>query len=242
MERLYIYLDKIDSTNAYASKWLAKNKPSQQICIYSQHQYAGKGQFGRKWTAESGKSLTFSLIVPFKNVPVQQQILINMKIASDICAFLRKSFDTDFSIKWPNDIYFEKKKIGGLLIQNLLSGKFINQTIIGLGLNINQEDFSNDLPNPVSLYQITGKKNSIHELMYDLLEHISLTDIVKQEKEILDNYNEVLFQKGKEQTFASQGYFFSAKVKGVNTRGELVLERGGRNTNYSYGELTWNIK
>jgi len=164
------YLERINSTNAFANNLLAKSNPIEGTVIYTDDQYAGRGQIGSKWESHVGKNIIMSVILLPKFLPVQDQFKLNQVVALAIYDLL-KTFEVKsgrLSIKWPNDIYIGKKKIGGVLIENKLKGTSLSATVIGIGLNINQNQFPSDVPNPTSLCLETGQEHSLEHLLEDL--------------------------------------------------------------------------
>lgn len=164
------YLERIDSTNAFANNLLAKSNPIEGTVIYTDDQYAGRGQIGSKWESHIGKNIIMSVILFPKFLPIQNQFLLNQVVALAIYDLLKpfKFKSGHLAIKWPNDIYIGTKKIGGVLIENKLRGTSINATIIGIGLNINQREFAKDLPNPTALYLETGEEHALDVLLEGL--------------------------------------------------------------------------
>lgn len=165
----YIYLEQIQSTNTYL-KGVAESL-TQDTVAYTHCQTAGRGQKGNSWEAEPGKNLTFSLLLKNPAVPVAKQFLLSEATSVAICLELSE-FADGFSIKWPNDIYWRDRKICGILIENSLSQSGIDYSVIGVGLNVNQEVFISDAPNPVSLKNITDADYDLEELLRTVCERI----------------------------------------------------------------------
>ena len=123
------------------------------MVVWAEYQTAGRGCGTNQWESERGKNLTFSILIHPKDLPATQQFHISMAISLAICEALEQ-YIGDVSIKWPNDIYWRNGKIGGILIENTLKGSIIMESIIGVGLNVNQRIFKSNAPNPVSMWQI----------------------------------------------------------------------------------------
>lgn len=124
--------------------------------VIADFQTAGKGQVGNSWESEAGKNLMFSILLYPDFLPANRQFLISQIASLSVKETLEKYTDS-VTVKWPNDIYWKDRKICGMLIENDLSGQHLYCSVVGIGLNINQEIFRSDAPNPVSLTQITGK-------------------------------------------------------------------------------------
>lgn len=157
-----IHLPETDSTNS----WLARNLSDfeETVMVSTSGQTAGRGQRGNSWEAEPGANLLFSVLWRPENFPAISQFSISQAVALAIVDALHKVAAIDAKVKWPNDIYVGEKKISGILIENALSGRLLTRTIIGAGINVNQEEFLSDAPNPVSIFNITGEKTDIEEL------------------------------------------------------------------------------
>ena len=154
MDWKIIHIDETDSTNHWLkSHQLIANSP-EPTAIWADYQTAGRGCGTNTWESERGKNLLFSMLIHPENLPANKQFQISMAISLAIVDALGQLVG-DLSIKWPNDIYWRNGKIGGILIENTLKGNLIKESIIGVGLNVNQREFHSDAPNPVSLWQIT---------------------------------------------------------------------------------------
>ena len=164
-----IKLDSVDSTNS----WVIQNEeelPSPSL-VYCVNQTAGRGQRGNSWESEPGKNVTASLIFHPENFPACQQFFILEAVALALTDFLREE-GVDAKVKWPNDIYVGDKKIGGTLVEHYVTGKNITRTVAGFGLNLNQEKFYSDAPNPVSLTMLTGKVYDIDSVVKKISEFL----------------------------------------------------------------------
>ena len=149
MDFRIIHIEETDSTN----RWLKENGEGNMVVV-ADYQTAGKGCGTNSWESERGKNLTFSMLIHPENIPASRQFRITEIISVAICEVLEQ-YIGDVSIKWPNDIYWRNGKLGGILIENALTGNQIRDCIIGVGLNVNQRRFLSGAPNPVSLWQIS---------------------------------------------------------------------------------------
>ena len=162
-------LESVEST----STWLRTHRadaPNGTVVV-TDCQTAGRGQRGNSWEAEPGKNLTFSILTrPHTPVPAAEQYALSEAVATAIVDTL-DNLVPDFSlleIKWPNDIYYGNRKLAGILIENSLTGASVTRSIVGVGININQDIFTSDAPNPVSLKQITGNTYPLEPLLEDI--------------------------------------------------------------------------
>ncbi|MCE5331970.1 MAG: biotin--[acetyl-CoA-carboxylase] ligase, partial [Bacteroidales bacterium] len=147
-----------------------------------------------------------------------------------------------FSIKWPNDIYWNDKKIGGILIENSLQSGKIKWTVIGVGLNINQKTFISDAPNPVSLCQITGKRIALKPILNDICNNIGNLYILMDYAEIRKGYAESLYRKEGFHLFRAEGETFEAKIDKIYPDGKLELEtKAGEKRGFYFKEVEYVI-
>lgn len=236
-------LDSCSSTNLYAKDLIAKSKPLDGTIIITDKQTAGRGQFGNVWQSEIGKNLTFSIII-YPKISVNQQFYLS-KIASIACVkAFKKLTNLDFQIKWPNDIYYKNRKTGGLLIENQVSGQQISSSVVGMGLNINQENFEN-LPNASSLYNLTKylfNKKKVLEVLLKELDVLYLKLLQGKFQEITDEY--LSFLKDYKQFFAFEhlGLKKTGKFIGVRNEGQIEVLVDNNVELFSFKEITWLIK
>lgn len=166
MEWEIIHIDETDSTN----NWLRNRTEAQTSCVVvADFQTSGRGQGSNKWESERGQNLLCSILLHPKDIPANKQFLISIAMANSIAKVVSK-YVKNVSVKWPNDIYVGDRKICGILIENRLQGDVIKDSILGVGLNVNQLRFVSDAPNPISLANLTGKSFDRDELLKQLLE------------------------------------------------------------------------
>ena len=170
MPRL-IRLREVNSTNAYIQSLSRDERLPEGSVVWADFQTAGRGQIGNVWESENGKNLTFSIVFYPSFLLAKHQFLIS-QIASLSVKETLDEFISGITVKWPNDVYWNDKKICGMLIENDLAGQYIYSSVIGIGININQAVFRGDAPNPVSLYQILGREVDIVDFLHRFLGHI----------------------------------------------------------------------
>ena len=160
--------DILPSTNVYATQLMAKKDVIEGTVIVVKYQTAGKGQGSHTWDSDSNKNLLFSIILYPDTVLPEEQIFITMAVSLGVCDFLNSFFEGS-QIKAPNDIYYNNHKIAGILIENTIVDGIINSCVVGIGLNVNQTSFHSDLPNPISIANITGKEQNTDDCLNKLL-------------------------------------------------------------------------
>ena len=234
-----IHIDETDSTN----RWLAEHRTEGQnpCVVVADYQTAGRGCGTNKWESERGKNLLFSMLIHPTEIPVNKQFVVSMAVANSIAAVVAKYVTSQaVSVKWPNDIYVGDKKICGILIENRLQGGVIKDSIIGVGLNVNQLCFVSDAPNPVSMANITGRQFDREQLLQELLEAF------QQEWADLEGVRERYLQ----QLYRRKGFFryrdaygeCTAEIVTVEADGHLVLQDvDGRTNRYAFKEIQFVI-
>jgi BirA family transcriptional regulator, biotin operon repressor / biotin---[acetyl-CoA-carboxylase] ligase len=240
----FIFLTEVESTNNYANHLVLSKAAEHGTVVLAQHQKMGKGQQGNSWESEFGKNLLMSIILFPDFLPATKQFYLS-KIASLALANFVKSEKAEVSIKWPNDIYVGNSKLAGILIENSIKANHLDSSIIGIGLNLNQERFVSDAPNPVSLKQITGKDYKIEEVALKIWELLSFWFEKLQSRsfsEIDLIYFNQLFRANEWALFAKQGIQFEARITGIGDFGQLILEeRSGVSSEYMFKEVEFVI-
>ncbi len=240
-----VTLPSIDSTNSYAAQLLLQSKNIKEGTIaYTYDQKAGRGLGQNTWESEKGKNLTFSIILLPYFLPIQHHYMLSKVISLGLFEYASSKL-TDIKIKWPNDIYYKDKKLAGILIENSIKGSTINYSVAGIGLNLNQEQFFSNAPNPVSLKQITGKNYSIEEELVSVRQHIKKYYQKLQSgfmSEINHQYIESLYRFNKFYNFRWNNRIFYAKITGVNEYGHLqILTSENETKEFEFKEIEFLI-
>lgn len=223
-----IKLNAIDSTNTYLKGLSKKEVLVDGIIVVAEKQVRGRGQMGTIWQSKVGQSLTFSIFKRFSHLTIQYQSYINFAVSLGIKEALTLLKVPNVSIKWPNDIMADNKKLCGVLIENQIeaSGK-VSSSVIGVGLNVNETSFKN-LPQAGSMYLSSGNLFDLNEVLQKISEEIflKLKQIDSGNVSLLKSkYEEFLFQKNKVSTFETpSGKKFNGVIMGVTESGELLLD------------------
>lgn len=233
-------LDTTDSTNNYAMTLIDADKAQHGLTITARAQSAGKGQRGRQWVAEEGKSLLMSLIAK-PGYRLDEQFLFSAAAAGAIVAALEALYEHwSVQVKWPNDVIVNDKKAGGILIENVLRGSQWNYAVIGLGLNVQQESFPPELPYATSLRLASGLSFPVEELVPVLREAILEGIEPRSAETVMDFYNRRLFRRGLPQQFSEGTRSWNALVEGVLPDGRLqVVRDDGHREAYVHGMVNW---
>jgi BirA family biotin operon repressor/biotin-[acetyl-CoA-carboxylase] ligase len=235
-----IELNSITSTNNYANMLLSKNQSIDKTAIVAWSQTQGRGMGENTWESEDFKNLTASFIISAKWLKAENQFYLSRVVCLAIVDFF-KNYGIETLIKWPNDIYACNKKIGGILIENTIVENKIVSSVIGIGLNINQEAFTSNAPGAVSLKKITGNEVDLKEALnflinfFDVrLEHLK----DKKYKEIENEYLRKIYWFEQWHDFEASGKIFKGCIKGTANTGELmVLQPDGNIENFMFKEI-----
>lgn len=256
----FIELQSVDSTNNYARGLIhAADLPDRQdlarhgMAIFSHEQTAGKGQRGRVWTSEKGMNIALSILINPEPLLPGQQFRLSACTAVALHDFFMKYTADGVTIKWPNDLYWQDRKAGGILIESVIRRRkqelsTWDWAIIGIGININQTVFPDNLPNPVSLKQITGKNFEPVELAKELCQTLQFYFhelMTAGFENIYEKYNQCLYKAGKKVRLKKGSRSFEVMIKAVSREGKLVTAHpGGENpllTDFDFGEAEWLI-
>jgi BirA family transcriptional regulator, biotin operon repressor / biotin---[acetyl-CoA-carboxylase] ligase len=221
-----IYLDEVSSTNNYASSILSAGNVIEGTVILTFRQTGGRGHGKNVWESENNKNLTFSLILFPRFLDASRQFLVSQVVSLGLADFL-KSKTTGVAIKWPNDLLIHNKKTAGLLIENTIFGNLVNASVIGIGMNMNQVNFPDYLPNATSLSISTGKEYPLEESLNELIAEIfKWYGLLKRNEvgTIRENYLKNLFRIEEKSLFRSEDRVFEASIMGIDEYGQLLLE------------------
>lgn len=234
----YIKLDEVDSTNNYVSRRLSQlNLP---VCVSTDYQTAGKGQGNNTWHSEKSRNLLFSYAFSPEGLTPGDSFYIS-RIASLAIKDFYSEYFQGVKIKWPNDILYEHTKIAGILIENRFYGNSIDKSIIGMGLNINQEEFPVFSPAAGSIRSLTGKTPDLNKALSGVLEKLEYwIDILNNHdfSFIVKEYNRHLFRLMEDAVYKAGDEFFEARLSGVEDDGRLILlTPSGQTHKYAFKEV-----
>ena len=220
------YIDEVISTNHYLAHLPNNDNLPEGFMVITDFQTKGRGQAENLWESEAGLNILCSAWFSFENLEPVRQFYIS-KAAAIACKEHLGFLGSSVTLKWPNDIYVGDQKAGGILIENSIVGNSITNTIVGIGLNVNQTEFSDALPNPVSLKMITGETYNLQSLVKELqLCLIHWFNILQDRQfELIDEaYSESLYRKKGKWPFRVGDSVFEAEIKEVLPSGQLVLK------------------
>ena len=233
------FIRSVDSTNNYAIAALHEALAKHGDAFLAGYQTAGKGQRGRQWLAKPNENLLFSIVVEPKLL-ITQQFLLSMAVAIACRNLLNRYAQDNISIKWPNDIYWNDRKAGGILIENIITDGNWRYAVIGIGINLNQVSFEHTSNKPVSLRQITGKPFGIRAIARELsgLLEKELNALYQDPEATVRTYNSYLFKLNESVTLKKDNISSTYHIKGVNKWGELLAVSSVENQ-FRIGEVEW---
>ncbi len=220
--------EQIDSTNTKALELIQKGQARTPTVIIADKQLAGRGHALNTWESEEGKNLTMSIIVRPHFIKPQEQFLLTQIISLSLIKLVSNFVKSHpIHIKWPNDIYIGDSKVAGILIQNTIKGALLDYSVLGIGLNINQEEFVSDAPNPVSLIHYCDNVLDIAALRTQLLNTFGYYYEAAQSASMRQRFND-MYMQGLYRYQELAGYkageeVFKASILGVDAYGQLIL-------------------
>ncbi|RHR82427.1 biotin--[acetyl-CoA-carboxylase] ligase [Odoribacter sp. AF15-53] len=231
--------DELSSTNTEAER-VGWGQLEDKMVILTYRQTRGRGQVGNHWECEPGKNISMTVVLRPEGLPAGWQFAVSMVIALGACDFVSR-YVKNCTVKWPNDIYVGDRKISGILIEHLIMGPYVGGSLCGIGVNINQEQFLSDAPNPVSLFQLTGEEIPLSRALEELLacigkRYASILDYEGLERDFL----KVLYRGEGRYYWEDERGVFEASIRGINEYGQLVLEDvAGRERVYGFKEVKY---
>ncbi|MCU0421167.1 MAG: biotin--[acetyl-CoA-carboxylase] ligase [Bacteroidia bacterium] len=234
-----IEVDEVSSSNTLLREWLSNHNVPEGTVILAGYQRHGKGQADTQWESEPFNNLLCSILLTPRFLDIQQQVYLNMAV----CVALHEtvsSFVGNAEIKWPNDIYIDKQKVSGILLENSIQSNQIQSCIVGIGLNVNQCQFLSEKATSLKLHTNTSMevKQVLEVLLNNLQKWYSALSL-KQFESISSYYHKQLSGLNQNLKFSSSGKIFMAIVKGVDEFGRLLLEQDGVIQAYQVKQVEW---
>ena len=223
--RQHLFLPVCTSTNAVAQELLNKNEATEGFVIIAGNQTAGRGQRGNSWEAAAGLNLMLSVILKPTFLVASDQFFLSMAVSLAVSDFLKRFLPAGVVLKWPNDLYFQEEKLGGILIENSISGANIQNSIVGIGINVNQVFFQNS--RAVSMKLISGHTFELQTLAETLLECLEKRYLELQKNsrsQMKQEYWSQLLGLNEYRFFEVNGEKISGKITGTDDFGRLLVE------------------
>jgi BirA family biotin operon repressor/biotin-[acetyl-CoA-carboxylase] ligase len=238
---LFNILASVDSTNNYAMGQIHSGNAAHGDAWFAVEQTKGKGRRGKAWEADKGKNIMLSIVADVSFLQLYEQFQLSAAVALGCYDFYKIFDNIHTKIKWPNDLFWNDKKAGGVLIENVINGNIWQWTVIGIGININQTNFLVEENEPVSLKQITGQTydvialgKQLHESVIKRLEELRKNGF----EEILLEYNSFLYKRNEKTKLKKENVVVETTITGVSKLGQLqtfdTIERS-----FDFDEVKW---
>ena len=229
----------LESTNQYLQNLLNEGIDIADNIVVTDFQTSGKGQGKNVWESEDGKNLLFSIALDMSFLKAENQFILTQIVSVTMINVLKNYLpEESLFIKWPNDIYFNDKKIAGILIKNEIRGMMMGTSIIGIGLNVNQTSFDDNLPNPISMKMITGKDFDLDELLSAI--SYQLSAISYQFSTF--NYTNKLYRYKQWASYEHEGVVKEMMIIGYDQFGRLILkEKNDREVVCDLKEISFKV-
>lgn len=224
---LIVRLEVVDSTNNYANSQIRVNELPEGTVFLAYEQTAGRGQVKNIWESAAGQNLLFSVVLYPHFIEIRQQYMLSKVVSLGIYKAMSKYIST-LKIKWPNDIYAGTRKLGGILIENSIMNGVLKNSVVGMGINVNQTVFYSDAPNPVSLSMLTNEHYDCDVILYEILAAIDWYYALLRNggNEIIDNeFAASLYRLNEKHFYKSENDIFEGEIIGVNEIGQLVIRK-----------------
>ena len=231
------YLPSCHSTNEVAQD-LLRSEVIEGTVVITDDQFAGKGQTGNRWRSFRGQNLTFSLILRPTFLMPKEQFLITVILSLGIKEALEEILPGDVKIKWPNDIFFNNEKIAGLLIENVLRGNYYDSCVAGIGLNVNQTEFPDDI-SATSIKLVTNQELDLNLMLNSLMKSIAgfYLKLNDDRKSLQESYHLSMLGMGEERKFEAGGDKFIGIIQGTDEFGRLLIKKGNEVLAFQHKEV-----
>ncbi|MCL1932272.1 MAG: biotin--[acetyl-CoA-carboxylase] ligase [Candidatus Azobacteroides sp.] len=220
-----IPIEKVTSTNDYLKELAHKEVLEEGTVVVTANQTEGKGQRGNVWESEAGKNITCSILLYPSFLQIQRYFLLSEVIGLGVKETL-DAYVAGITVKWPNDVYYDERKIAGILIENELVGNEYKLSVAGIGININQERFLSKAPRPVSLKQITGRDYDTESILLELIQNILYRYERLKEgdtENLIRMYHDALYRRTGFHRYKADEEIFYARMDRVSDDGFLHL-------------------
>lgn len=239
-----IDIPQTSSTNTLMAQMDSQTPLPHATIVRALAQTAGRGQRGNSWESEPGQNLTFSMLLRPAGVDAAAQFFISEAVALGVADTLAELLSDhpeagEVAVKWPNDIYVGNRKICGILIENTLTGRTIDRSIAGIGVNVNQQLFVSDAPNPVSLTQLTGRRYELRPLLENIGAAIE-ANMAEDPGQIHSRYIARLWRREglHPYTITDTGTRIMARIAGIEPTGRIILAHAdGTTAPYAFKEI-----
>ena len=237
-----IKLKEVDSTNNFLKELLSKSEPLPEgTVIMADNQFAGRGQLESVWRTQTGKNISTSIYIKPSFLPLNKHFYLNMAVSLAVSDTLSYFIPSGIKVKWPNDMYYYDKKLGGILIENALTGSEIKSSVIGIGLNINQKHFSADISlKATSVIQILHKEVQLEVIMEKLFAFMEKYYLILKTGKysiLHKSYLERLYNFEMSGFYKQDGEVFEGTIIGIEENGRLMMNVNGTQRSFNFKEI-----
>jgi BirA family biotin operon repressor/biotin-[acetyl-CoA-carboxylase] ligase len=238
-QQLY-FLPVCESTNSEAQQLLIKNEATEGCTVVTAEQTKGRGQRGNSWEAEPGKNITLSVVLSPSFLLARQQFHLNMAVSLAVLDLLREHGLHEAQVKWPNDLYFQDKKLGGILIENTINSYQIQHSIAGIGLNVNQLRFGTTTA--TSMAKVSGRELEVEKVTVRLLELLEKRYLELRNgkvSKLRHEYLQAMYRFQEVHPFVVEGQQVQGQIVGVDEDGRLAVEIEKQLRYFSLKEISY---
>lgn len=241
MGKNLVFMPECHSTNTFALGLCQQaTPPTDGTVVITASQTAGRGQRGNSWITEPGKNLTLSIILKTQFLGIKDQFYLNIFTSLAVLDYLAARNCPRVNIKWPNDVYAGNRKICGILVENQVLGNKLSNSVVGIGLNINQQHFESESATSLSLE--TGGDYDLQSELETLLGALEARYLVLRQQNLqglMKDYLDTMYWLNETHTFHANGVNFEGKITGVDTRGRLIIKERGEEKTFDVREVSY---
>ncbi len=233
------FLTECHSTNTVLMDLAKNGEVEEGYLVYTAHQTGGKGQRGNAWIDQLGKNALLSVLLLPNYLNPSEQFMLNLTVSLGVLKTTARYIDEKrLKLKWPNDILIHDRKICGILIESVIQGNKLEKAVIGIGFNLNQQDFG--AFHATSVLNETGEEVVLEDFIENLLidlEYFLLKLKNGQRDTLIQLYHEKLYRKGELGTYKDEEGIFEGTILGVDPSGKLIMNSGGKLKHYGMKEI-----
>ena len=234
-------MDSIPSTNQYAQSMLESQRVNEGTVVQANYQTGGRGYGTNKWESEAGKNVLISIVLKPSFLQPKKQFFLSQVISLAVAEAVKDTLPRNtVKVKWPNDIFCDDKKIAGILIENSIQGTTILHSVVGIGINVNQKNFSSPIKHATSMSIAADKEISLTKVMDILLKKIEYRYLQLKNNHIEDiqkDYMKNLYRVEESCFYVAAGRRFKAKIVGLTAEGKLVLQVDDHHEVFGFKEV-----
>lgn len=237
-----LHFESLDSTNNFLKEFVGKQDVQEGLVVVADHQTSGRGQIGNRWSSEPGQNLLMSVFFKPQQLLAAHSFDFNMSVCLAVADALNY-FHAGFQVKWPNDILFDGKKVSGILIENTLSGKHIQNSVVGIGINVNQQKFSESASKATSLRQVIARDVDLRFVENQVLSMLEkrYLQLKRDRRSLLHDYFAFLYGYGQTVRARVDGQLVNAYIKDVLPDGKLKAEIDGQPRLFQFKEISFEL-